>query len=166
MSVNLEEVRKEAARIQEDSLYVAKSHFNVSDRWLRVHFWLGIPAAILAALASASAFNEYGQLAGVLSILVTALTAVVTFLDPNAKATMHKAAGDRFLRLRNAARRFHDIELSGLSEHEAVAKIQELGQQKDDLNESSPLIPNWAFQKARKGIESGEAAYQVDQQGR
>ena len=158
----MDEVKNEAQRIAEDSINSAKSQFNAGARWLRVHYYLGLPAAVLAALASASAFNEYAQLAGAISIIVAALTAVVTFLDPNGKSVIHKASGDKYLKLRNSSRRFHNIEIDVLAESEILAKIQELSQQRDELNETSPMIPNWAFKKAKKGIDDGESTYKID----
>ena len=40
--------------------------------------------------------------------------------------------------------------------------IDQLSTQKDTLNEESPIVPKWAHKKAKKGIESGEADYNID----
>lgn len=161
-----EEIRDEAVRIEEDALYSSKSHFYAGQRWSNLHLWIGIPAAVLAAIAGASALSEFqyhSEIAGVLSIIVAALTAVATFVNPSERAITHKNAGNRYNSLRNRSRIFYSIEL--LSDHDLSnlsEQIKELDEQRNELNEESPQIPKWAFEKARKGIEDGEASYKVD----
>ena len=94
-----ENLIKEARRIEEDSLYSAKGHFVAANFWTNFHLWIGVPTAILAAIAGASALSHFGNhhvLAGILAIIVTALTAVTTFLNPNEKASSHRNAGNKY----------------------------------------------------------------------
>ncbi|MBE9594724.1 MAG: SLATT domain-containing protein, partial [Proteobacteria bacterium] len=77
-----ENIIKEAKRVEEDSMYSAKGHFVVANFWMKFHLWIGVPTAILAAIAGASAlsqFDNHNIIAGILAIVVTALTAVTTF---------------------------------------------------------------------------------------
>lgn len=161
-----EQIRREATRIEEDSLYSSKGHFYAGQRWSNLHLWVGIPAAVLAAIAGASALSEFQShavIAGILSIVVAALTAVATFVNPNERAISHKNAGNMYNSLRNRARIFYSIEL--LSEQD-MKKLSEtlrlLDEQRSKLNEESPQIPKWAFKKAREGIEDGETDYKID----
>src|SRR5438477_7931952 len=101
----------ESSRIEEDALYSARGHFEAARRWRKAHFMLGIPTSLLAALAGASAFRSYELLAGVLAVIVAALSAVTTFLNPNARADRHHTAGSRFNTIRNEARLFREVEL-------------------------------------------------------
>ncbi|UCH11899.1 MAG: SLATT domain-containing protein, partial [Candidatus Omnitrophota bacterium] len=88
------------------------------------------------------------------------LTAVNTFLNPNEKANRHKDAGNAYNSLRNRARIFHEIELETLqNEAAALSVLKELSKERDKLNKESSQIPKWAFQKARRGIQEGEATY-------
>lgn len=156
----------EAKRIEEDSLYSAKGHFVAANFWTNFHLWIGVPTAILAAIAGVSAlsqFDNHNIIAGILAIVVTALTAVTTFLNPNEKANSHRNAGNKYISLRNKARIFCEIACCEEDSDQELAKqLKALAKQRDELNQDSPLIPTWAYKKARKGIEEGEAKYKVD----
>lgn len=166
MSTLVEQIVREAQRVEEDSLYSAKGHFVAARGWRSFHFIIGVPTAILAAVAGASALSQMsngGIVAGVLAIIVTALTAVSTFLNPNEKAAAHLNAGNRYNSLRNRARIFREIEVSsGEPEGALLKRLNEMAAQRDELNQNSPPIPRWAFRGARSSIAKGEATYQVD----
>jgi len=159
---------KEARRIEEDCLYSAKGHFVAANFWTNFHLWIGVPTAILAAIAGASAlsqFDNHNIVAGILAIIVTALTAVTTFLNPNEKVNSHLNAGNKYNSLRNKARIFCEIDSCGENNsiQELTKQLKELAKQRDELNQNSPQIPGWAFKRAKKGIEEGEANYKVDE---
>lgn len=160
-----EKITTEAKHIEEDALYSSKGHFYAGQFWARLHLWIGIPTASIAAIAGASAlsqFDHHGVIAGVLAIFVSAITAVSTFLNPNEKANRHKDSGNIYNGLRNKVRIFYDIEIKTIKD-EAVALsiLKELNESRDSLNKESPQIPRWAFLHARKGIEKGEATYKT-----
>ncbi|MBI1816261.1 MAG: SLATT domain-containing protein [Deltaproteobacteria bacterium] len=164
MSTNIvDEMRAEAARIEEDSLYSGKGHFEAARAWGNVHLWLGIPAAVLAAIASASAFKQEVALAGALALTASVLSAISTFLNASERSQLHHQAGVKHNALRNRARIFRELDLkSGVGPSDLLASLKALAQERDDLNLSSPQIPKFAFRRARGGIETGEAAYKVD----
>lgn len=156
---------KEAERIEEDSIHSAKAHFNAGDTWKRRHYWLGIPATLLGALTGAAIVKGCPELAALLSLTATLLTALVTFLKPTDRASMHKSAGDQYLALRNDTRFFREIELL---ESEITCthsdNLKTLAQRRNELNQSSPEIPRRAFEKARQGIDEGETQYRADKE--
>jgi len=161
-----DKVVMEAKRIEEDSLYSAKGHFYAGQFWASLRLWLGIPAVVLSAIAGTAAlsrFDHHNTLAGVLSIVVAALTAVTTFLNPNEKATAHQKAGNDYNSLKNETRIFHEIgSVSLIDEEESMINLEELSKRRDTMNKEHMQIPKWAFRKARKAIEGGEASYEVD----
>lgn len=157
-----DEASKECLRIEEDSVFSAKSHFEAASFWRKTHLWIGVPSAVLAGVVSVSAFKEQALVAGALSILVAAFGAVATFLNPSGKASEHHSAGNSYLALRNRSRRFRSIELGSLDIEDIKERVLSLGQQKDELSASTPEIPEWAFKKARKNIEDGQTEYDVD----
>ncbi|MDA9090678.1 SLATT domain-containing protein [Porticoccaceae bacterium] len=156
----LEEYIKEAKRIEEDSLYSSKSHYNASAFWHKVYFWIGIPNSILAAIASASAFEGSTTLAGSLAVIVASIAAASTFLNPESRSSTHKNSAGEYHALRNRARIFvnitskRNLDVDVLNGH-----FDELVSQRENLNSISSQIPESAFHKARKGIESGEASH-------
>jgi hypothetical protein len=153
----------ESKRIEEDCEYSARSHFEAARRWIRAHYWIGIPVAVLAAVTGGSAIANYADVAAALGLIVTALSAVAVFLNPSDRSTQHHAAGTRFNEVRNLARIFREIDLQvGDDDHALANRLKELGSKRDELNKASPQIPRWAFERGRRSIEGGEAAYSVD----
>lgn len=161
----IEALIKEATRIEEDCLYSSKSHYNASVTWGRRHLLLGIPATIFGAAASLL-IKSCPELATVFAGAATTLTALVTFLKSNERAAVHKAAGAQYHALRNDARIFREIEAIEAEDTTMLSgKLKDLAKRRNGLNQSSPSIPERAFQKAREGIEAGEVAYEIDKAG-
>lgn len=157
----------EAKRIEEDALYSFKGHHNAAESWKYVHYWIGIPTAVIAALGSASAFSEENIIAGILGIIVTSLTALSTFLDPSGKQNTHKASGAAFGVLKNQSRLFYEIEICIESDINKLQKIlKALATKRDELNSSSPTIPRNAYLKSKKDIESGSNNYKADMESK
>lgn len=161
-----EEVVKEAKRIEEALLYSSKGHFSAAEFWRNFHLWVGIPMVLFSAVAGASALSHFDPdhvVAGVLSILVAALSGVVTFLNPNEKVSAHLNAGNSYDALMNEVRIFWAIDCWGdHSDQVLTERLKLFSTRKDHLNKTSPQIPFFAYESAKRGIEGGEAAYKVD----
>lgn len=154
---------REAERLEEDATYSSKSHFNAEDTWVRRNYWLGVPATVLAAVAGATLIKNYPDAASVCALVASLLTGLMTFLKPNERATMHRAAAGQFLALRNEARFFREIELQQTERLEQLPeRLKALSAIRNELNQKSLSIPRRAFVAARKGIEEGEATHKVD----
>ena len=112
---NNEKIINEAKRIEEDSLYSAKAHFSAGHLWGVVNFWLGTISAVLSAMAGASALSQFfyhNIIAGVLSIIVAGLAAIITFINPDKRSIIYKGAGNKYKALQNNARIFYEIEVT------------------------------------------------------
>jgi len=153
---------KEAERITEDALYSAKGHFEAARDWERWHYWIGIPAAILAAASGVSALKDSPILAAILAFLVAVLTALTTFLNPRERANQQQAAGNAYKSLQNDARIFAEVECAAPASTSLRETLSALNSRRNELNEKSPLIPRSAFERGRKGILAGEATYVAD----
>ena len=116
----------------------------------------------IAGVFALSQFDNHNVIAGLFAIIVAALTAVTTFLNPNERANSHLNAGNKYDSLRNKARIFCEIDtcIDGLAE-DFIKQLKNLANQRDDLNQNSTQIPTSAFKRARKGIEDGEADYKI-----
>jgi len=163
-----EEIIKEANRIEESALYSSKGHFSAASFWGNFHIWLGIPIVILAAIAGASFISKVDNnnvIGGVISLIIAVMSAVVTFLNPNERRSAHFNAGNDYNSLQNKVRIFRTIECwEKESDHVLSERLKDFSDQKDKLNRASPQIPWWAYRKAKKGIEAGEAEYRVDKE--
>ena len=156
---------REAARIEEDATYSSKSHFNAEDTWVRLHYFLGVPAAALAAIAGAALFKSQPHWASTFTLLASLLTGLMTFLTPNERAAMHRAAAGEFLALKNDTRLFREVDLLQLHQlKELPEKLRTLSARRNELNQKGPAVPRRAFVAARKGIEEGEATHKVDKE--
>ena len=156
-------IRDELLRIEEDCVHSGKAHFNAGDTWNRYHFWLGIPAVVLSGLASTAFLSEQPIIAGLMAAAVAVLTALQTFLKPSEKASAHKSSGDQYLSLRNDARVFREIRLDhACDEQAAIDGLDEFTKRRRELNLASPQFSRRDFEKARKGIDEGEALHAID----
>lgn len=156
-------LRTEAFRVEEDALYSARAHFEAASQWDHIHYRMGVPTTVLAAVAGGSAIAEYTVIAAVVGICVTVLSALSVFLNPSERSAQHHNAGTRFNEVRNLARVFREIDAqTAVGEASLVDRLKALGAQRDELNKASPQIPRWAFERARRGIEAGEASHAVD----
>ncbi len=166
ISKTKEAIIDEAKRIEENCLYTAKGHFAAAQFWTNFRLWVGIPMAILSAIAGTSALAQFGYhkiVAAILSIIVAALAGITTFLNPNEKANTHLNSGSNYDSLQSKTRIFWTIDCwRENSEQVLTDKLKDLSDQRDKLNRDSPQIPTWAYKKARKGIKEGEADYEVD----
>jgi hypothetical protein len=165
----IQEIVKEAKRLEESTLYSSKGHFAAAEFWSKFHLGIGIPNATLAGIAGALALSTFATslwvrtIAGILSIVAGGLAALQTFLNPNEKAAVHLGSGNNYDALNGAARIFWTVDCwSGLSEQVLTERLKDLANQKEKLNRACPQIPGWAYARAKKGIEAGEGVYSVD----
>ena len=87
----IEKIREECLRIEEDALYSSKSHYNASSPWEKCNLIIGIPIAILSAIAGLSALKDMTTITIVISFLLTCLTAINTALNTSKRAGHHKS---------------------------------------------------------------------------
>lgn len=153
----------ESRRIEEDAIHSAKGHFEAARVWRLWHWWIGIPTTVIAAAASVTALNDFTIVSGVLALLVAITSALFTFVNPNAKADKHLKAGNAYKALHNDTRIFHRVQCQeGLPVADLRGSLKELNDLRNSLNMDSPPIPRLAFNRAKRGIKAGEAAYAVD----
>ena len=157
-------VIKETRRIEEDSIYSMKGHFNAGDRWSQIHLFLGLFCTAFATGAGIwRVFFAYPEVITILAFLAAASATVMTFLHTQQIADNHNNAGSKYNILKNRVRRFREIELSRLDDEAIVQKIEELAEKRDELNSTSPSIPRWAYEKAKKDIDDGRHKYLADE---
>lgn len=162
---HLAALQREAERLEEDATYSSKGHFNAEDTWVRRNYWLGVPATVLGAVAGATLIKSQPEWATAFTLLASLLTGLMTFLKPNERAALHRAAAGQFLALRNEARFFREIEMLQSERLDDLhEQLKALSAKHNELNLKSPSIPRRAFVTARKGIEEGEATHKVDKE--
>ena len=160
----IEAVIAESHRIEEDSLHSMKGHFNAGSLWSKIHLFLGLPSAILAAGAGIEAFANNPTMAAILAFFAASLTVTMTFLSPQQVADSHENSGREYNVLKNCVRRFREIDITQLDDAAIWQMIKDLAEKRDALNSMSLNIPRWAYEKAKKDIDSGRANYKIDKE--
>jgi hypothetical protein len=162
--MTLEEIRKEAERLEEDILYSEKSRYAMATLWGRAHYGLGIPSAIAAAVSGVSAVKEQPDLAVVASVVAAVLASLMTFLDTEKRRSDHFIAGNRYASLRGDLRRFRNITIAAqpAQPNEAVSDIMRFGSDKRTIQEAAPHIGGLAYRLGKRSIEQQQHAYRAD----
>ncbi|WP_131777950.1 SLATT domain-containing protein [Legionella bozemanae] len=107
------EIIREAKRIEESLKYSSKGHFAAAHFWSNFHLWIGIPIVILSAIAGASSFTQFAPkyiTTGIIALIVTGLSSIMTFLNPNERSSNHLNSGNNYDALQNKVRIFWSID--------------------------------------------------------
>jgi len=162
MSELRQKLFEELSRIEEDSLYSMKGHYNASERWRWWYNFLGITNVVCSVIAGITAFSEI-EIAIKIAVIITAvITGLTTFLECSKKSESHKTTGNSFLKIKNKARYLKDVRSHLVDEEDFERLVNELLEQKDEMNAVSLPIPDFAYKKAQSEIEKGYAEYRVD----
>ena len=158
------EIRKEAQRILESATYSSETQFDYAKRWRRVDRWIGGGAAALAAVAGIGGLAQVlsARGAGLIAILAAGTAAIAASIG--APQTKEKAAGsaNAYRALQQDVRIFLAIDLSTLSDEDARAKLQELVDRLQQLNQTAEIPSSWSWKRAKKSIEGGAQDYKAD----
>lgn len=163
--VQMEAIKNETYRLEEDCVYSAKSHFNSSSIWWAIHYILGIGAVGFAGLSILSPFPDFvpdfltQQVAAMLAGL---LASILTFVNPGQFIDRHKNSGESLGALRSKFRRFREIDCIQCEINKARTKLETLCEKKNCADANSPRVLWLAFQLARFGIWTGEARHVID----
>jgi len=160
-----DEIIKEAKRIEESTLLSSKAHFAASHRWGLCHLIVGVIVSVLSAVAAAFTFSSmWPEAVGTLALIVTILSTVSTFLNPNDRAAKHLASGNGYDSVSNRARIFGTIDCwaDGVDARDLADRLKRLSDEKSKLNAESLQVSPWASRKAKRGVAAGEGAYAVD----
>ena len=128
------------ASIEVESWLQAERHITAAGFWGTFQWWAGGASAVLAAAASATAFNEAPVVAGVLALLAAGSAALVTALRPGDVSAAHLTSASQYNEIQNLARDSRD----DIEAHDATAvrrEIVELRAKWNAVTKSSPRVP-------------------------
>lgn len=164
-----DELRKEANRILIDAEYTGRQHMEMGRWWRQRATWIGLPAALIAAAASAgaalSALLGWGTaLTVVLGFAGAIAAAVRAFFKPEEQAEAHSAKGADCIAIRNEARRLMNLDLASDTSLDALSdRVRLLGQKYDSLRGQEPLyLAEWTYPRVKAQIEAGNYEYEND----
>jgi len=134
----VDKARKIAAEYSVSASDIAKEHWKAQNRWKNIHLWLGLPTAIMAALSGVSAlaqFDYHDILAAFLAIMVTALTSIVTFLNPTERASFHRQLKAKNQALANDTHIFAEMECDKIPPEQRTQRLKEFADRIDKLEQ-------------------------------
>ena len=129
----------EAKVIEADALAASQRHLKSAHVWKWCHYVIGLPTAVLAALAGVSALSDHAVIGAFLAIAVAASTAVQTFLNPNDRADQRRKIGNAFKAINNDARIFHQVQCQAPTNYEELRDaLKVLNERRNTLLMESP----------------------------
>lgn len=168
VSKTKDEIIKEAMRIEESTRLTAKGHYNDSSLWGFCHLLLGIPTTILSGVVAVKSFTQFDNshnIAGIIALIVAALSGLMTFLNPNQKSETQHKTGSCYDTLNNRIRIFRTIDCWGKdSDFILTSKLKEFSEEQNKLNTDNPQPSFIGYLWAKWGIKNGQADFAIDSQ--
>jgi hypothetical protein len=164
----LRPIAEEAHRIHESALWSAQGQFEQMKLWRAMNMLLGVPAAVLAAIAGGAglAATEATNGPGVLALISAGFGAALTTLNPSRRVGQAQASANAYLEIQTAARQFMAIRLPKLGHDEAMDDLAILTARRDEINKTADPVNTYAYWRAKRNIsKSGGQNYQVDEEG-
>ncbi|WNI26174.1 SLATT domain-containing protein [Streptomyces sp. ITFR-16] len=152
----------EFRRLEESATYSAQTQFEQAKRWRALHWALGIPTTLLAAVAGTTALVESagGTAAGILALLSAGLGAVLTTVNAPQRAGQAAASANAYLEIQTAARQHREIDLPDWALPEALAALTA---RRDEQNAKAEVPGMRAYSRAKANVGVGTQTYAVDE---
>lgn len=154
----IDSIKNEAHLLEELCLLAAERHYGAETPWYHINYLLGIPSTTIAAIAGATAlstFQNHEWVTAGIALLAAALSALLTFLDPYKRASVHHATARGYEALYHAAGRFVRLELNGDNMEQDVLenRLATLTTKFDELLQSAPPLPGSAYKTAERNLK-------------
>jgi hypothetical protein len=157
-------------RLRADALYGKKKHFNAADRKNRESNLLNVPSLAINVILSSVLLSNFQKadpdmfkwVSATLAIAATLLTGLATYWKLPKQVEGHRRIAHKFLKVMKGCERLLAFEKDGLVDGKTfIVEFQVLASLYDDANgEEESFMPNAEdFEKAKKGIASGEEMY-------
>ena len=154
----------ELKRIEESAMYSSQSQFEQAKFWRSINLILGVPAAVLAAIAGATGLAAATNrvTAAYLALAAAGLGALVTTLNTNRRSTQAHSAANAYLEVQTTSRQLYEIDLPNSTYQEARTQLQELTARRDEINKTADIPAFYAYWKGKKNIKKDRQKNKVD----
>jgi hypothetical protein len=138
--------------------FTFKGHHRAETVYGTIRSITGLPAVVLAAIASAVALSD-GPFIAALILCVAGLRALGEFVDPTAKAASHRDWAVRYHSLNDRVRDFYHLSVRCADVDDTKVRMgyDALQQERIELNSSSPSVPHWAYWLAGRSLRKESA---------
>jgi len=157
-------IADELSRVAEAASHSSQTQFSSAKFWRGLNLALGVPAAVLAAIAGTTvlADTSNAKTGAVIALIAAALTAVMTTLNAAQRAEQSRVSANAYLALVGDARILRTIDLAELERDEARKRLAALVERRNTINETAPVPAFLAYLLGRRNIEKGRQRYEVD----
>jgi hypothetical protein len=147
-----DEMARQAQMIAHQAHEKYEKHQRSSLRWGKWNFWLGTITLILSVITTSSTIRLYFghdlvsvAIVSILSLVVTVLTAILKFHNPDEKGKLHVKASNGYMYLQHQANLFYSLDVlsEAVTEVELRKKLDHLLEQEHKLNDTSIPLPSW-----------------------
>jgi len=120
-----------------------QAHYLLSSKYRSIHYWLGIPTIFFSAIIGSTLLTGSNDqllktILGVLSLVVTCLTALQTFLRPSEQAEKHKLAAAQLGTIRREIEKLKAFPVAK-SEHKIL--MEKIKESIDKTTQEAPDLP-------------------------
>lgn len=135
------------------------AHLAIATRWADLHQWFGIGSTVLSVFAGSSLLSgsDVGKLvAGILSVIISAIIATTTVLNPGEKSKEHFDSSTSYLVLKNKLQFFYEVESMKTCKDndELLSELQKLSIERNELVKKCPRISKTKFSKGWKDSQA------------
>jgi hypothetical protein len=157
-------IADELRRLEEDATYASQSQFEASKFWRLWHWTLGIPAAVLAAVAGFTGLASVtGRIpAAILALIAAVMGGLLTVVEPNKRGRQAQAAGVAYNEVRVGARQARSVYLPSAQIEEGRRRLSGLTEQKNQVDRVAEPTNTYAFWRAKRNVEAGRLRHVVD----
>lgn len=164
----LSPIAKELDRIHESALWSAQGQFEQMKLWRTMNMVLGVPAAVLAAIAGGTglAAHEHTAVPGIIALFSAGFGAALTALNPSRRVSSAQSAANAFLGIQTDARQLLTINLAHLTRDEALEALETLTARRDEVTGTADPPSTYAYWRSKRNItKTGGQTYEADQGG-
>lgn len=154
-------IKEELKTLEESAMFSSQSQFEQAKFWRGVNILLGVPAAVLAAIAGATGLASVSNRvsAAYLALAAAGLGALVTALNTDRRTTQAHSAANAYLEVQTGARQLREVDLDVIDYEEARTRLQELTARRDEINKQADIPAFFAYWKGKRNIEKNRQKY-------
>jgi len=166
MKNQIEAIKKESLRIEEDATNTSKALYNDASMWNVIDGLLLVSATVASVVAGFTALEvfNWGNVTIVIASFTSAvLVAITKSLQPAHKSADCHQSGVLIQSLKDRTRIFRTIDLIEVDNVQVIKdRLEELDSERTELRKTCPQPTQIGRWRAHYGIENGESKYQED----
>jgi hypothetical protein len=163
----IEAAIRQIAKLRDDWRAASSLNARQASFWGNLHLILGIPAAVLAALAGASALTEIaGRVtAGVIALAAAVLSTLLAWLGGEERHRRHSALAGGLARLADDADRYVNIEaINPRVKLDAPYLLDDFDERYTVVASGQPLPPRWFRGMPTRADDDDDFSWLVDEE--